>query len=255
MFRRLILTTAAAVLTACAVMAQTKVVCHRGYWRADGSAQNSIRSLAKADSIRAFGSELDVWMTNDGKLVVNHDAKFKGVDIEASTYDQARAIRLDNGEQLPSLDEYLEAATRLGNGTRIVLEMKSLKDLKREDECAAKIVECMKRHGVVDNTDIIAFSINACLAFRKLLPDTKVFYLDNDLSPRKIKSLGLAGIDYEQTTLRQHPEWVSQAHSLGMEVNVWTVDNKEAMRYFIGLGVDYITTNEPVVLQRLLAEE
>lgn len=39
--------------------------------------------------------------------------------------------------------------------------------------------------------------------------------------------------------LRKNPEWVKQAHDLGLEVNVWTVDSEEDMKYFIGLGVDY----------------
>lgn len=52
--------------------------------------------------------------------------------------------------------------------------------------------------------------------------------------------------------LRKHPEWVEQAKKLGLEVNVWTVDKEEDMRYFIDLGVDYITTDYPERLQALL---
>lgn len=55
--------------------------------------------------------------------------------------------------------------------------------------------------------------------------------------------------------LRKHPEWVEQAHKLGLEVNVWTVDEEEDMRYFIDLGVDYITTNFPEQLQQLLGQK
>lgn len=46
------------------------VIAHRGYWDTDGSAQNSIRSIVKADSIDCFGSEFDVWMTADGQFSV-----------------------------------------------------------------------------------------------------------------------------------------------------------------------------------------
>ena len=52
--------------------------------------------------------------------------------------------------------------------------------------------------------------------------------------------------------LRKHPEWVKQAQELGLEVNVWTVDTEEDMRYFIEQGVDYITTDYPERLQALL---
>ena len=37
-----------------------------------------------------------------------------------------------------------------------------------------------------------------------------------------------------------------------MSVNVWTVDTQEEMKYLIGLGVDCITTNEPLLLHYLL---
>ena len=35
-------------------------------------------------------------------------------------------------------------------------------------------------------------------------------------------------------------------------VNVWTVNKEEIMREMIALGVDYITTDEPVLLQQVL---
>ena len=31
---------------------KTQVIAHRGYWKTDGSAQNSIAALVKADSIK-----------------------------------------------------------------------------------------------------------------------------------------------------------------------------------------------------------
>ena len=171
------------------VCAQVKVVAHRGYWTTPGSAQNSIASITKADAIGAFGSEFDVWMTTDGKLVVNHEKSFKGVNMETTPFAEIRKVYLDNGEQLPTLDEYLKHAAA-NTKTRLVLEMKSLTDIKREDEAAAKIVKALKKYKVLDRTDIIAFSINACLTFKKLLPDTKIYYLEGDMEPKKIKRLG-----------------------------------------------------------------
>ena len=52
--------------------------------------------------------------------------------------------------------------------------------------------------------------------------------------------------------MRAHPEWVKESHDLGLEVNVWTVDTFEDLDYFTGLGVDFVTTNEPALfLQHL----
>ena len=245
---------AALLLTGGAALAQPKVIAHRGYWTAPGSAQNSLTSFSKADSIGVYGSEIDVWLTADDRLIVNHDRIYKGTDIdmEKATAREIMQIVLPNGkENIPSLDQYLDLVASKPD-TRLILEMKSLSDLNREDLAAEKIVRALRRHGVLERTDIIAFSINACLAFKKLLPETKIYYLNGDLPPKSIKKLGLAGIDYSMGALRRHPEWVKQAHDLGLEVNVWTVDSEEDMRYFIDLGVDYITTDYPERLQALL---
>ena len=249
------LTLAAAMLLtgSAAVAAQPKVISHRGYWTAPNSAQNSLASFTKADSVGVFGSEIDVWLTADDKLIVNHDRVYKGTDInmEKSTLKEITSIVLPNGENIPTLDAYLRLVATKPN-TRLILEMKSLSDLKREDLATEKIVKALRKYNLLDRTDIIAFSINACLAFKKLMPDGRIFYLNGDLAPRSIKKLGLTGIDYSMSVLRKNPKWVEQAHKEGLEVNVWTVDTEEDMRYFIDLGVDYITTDYPERLQALL---
>ena len=46
-------------LAACGILQaqNTQVIAHRGFWKTDGSAQNSIAALVKADSIHCYGSE------------------------------------------------------------------------------------------------------------------------------------------------------------------------------------------------------
>ena len=51
---------------------RTQVVAHRGYWKTEGSAQNSIASLEKAIGIGCRGSETDLILTTDGVLVLHH---------------------------------------------------------------------------------------------------------------------------------------------------------------------------------------
>lgn len=253
MTKKLILAAAMLLTGSAAVAAQPKVISHRGYWTAPNSAKNSLASFTKADSVGVFGSEIDVWLTADDKLIVNHDRVYKGTDInmEKSTLKEITSIVLPNGENIPTLDAYLRLVATKPN-TRLILEMKSLSDLKREDLATEKIVKALRKYNLLDRTDIIAFSINACLAFKKLMPDGRIFYLNGDLAPRSIKKLGLTGIDYSMSVLRKNPKWVEQAHKEGLEVNVWTVDTEEDMRYFIDLGVDYITTDYPERLQALL---
>ena len=228
MTKKLILAAAMLLTGSAAVAAQPKVISHRGYWTAPNSAQNSLASFTKADSVGVFGSEIDVWLTADDKLIVNHDRVYKGTDInmEKSTLKEITSIVLPNGENIPTLDAYLRLVATKPN-TRLILEMKSLSDLKREDLATEKIVKALRKYNLLDRTDIIAFSINACLAFKKLMPDGRIFYLNGDLAPRSIKKLGLTGIDYSMSVLRKNPKWVEQAHKEGLEVNVWTVDTEE----------------------------
>lgn len=245
--------TALLLLSGSIAAAQPKVIAHRGYWTTDGSAQNSLAAFDKADSIGVYGSEIDVWLTADKRLIVNHDRIYQGTQIDMES-DRARLITqivLPNGERIPTLKAYLKRVASKPD-TRLILEMKSLSDLRREDLAARKIVRTLRRHRLVERTDLIAFSINACLAFRKLLPEARIYYLNGDLPPRSIRELGLSGIDYSSGDLRRHPEWIEQAHELGLEVNVWTVDSEEEMNYFIERGVNYITTNYPERLQALL---
>lgn len=107
--------------------------------------------------------------------------------MEKSTLKEITSIVLPNGENIPTLDAYLRLVAAKPN-TRLILEMKSLSDLKREDLAAEKIVKALRKYNLLDRTDIIAFSINACLAFKKLMPDGRIFYLNGDLAPRSIKN-------------------------------------------------------------------
>ncbi len=243
-------------LMAMAAMALTagaqEVICHRGYWDTEGSAQNSIRSLVKADSIGAWGSEFDVWMTADGVLVVNHDASYQGVAIETAKWKQLKDMRLKNGEPLPTLDQMLECGKNLT--TRLIVEMKPHKNKEQEKEAARKIVKMVKDKGLEDRVEYITFSYAGMKNLKEMAPHgTPVYYLNGELSPAQLAEIDIAGIDYSIKVMREHPQWIDEAHSLGMKVNVWTVNSDRDMEWCINYGVDFITTNAPERLQQKLA--
>ena len=56
------------------------------------------------------------------------------------------------------------------------------------------------------------------------------------------------------TVIAKHPEWVKQAHDLGMSVNVWTVNEPRDIRAMRDLGVDQITTDNPALAREILWE-
>lgn len=45
-----------------------------------------------------------------------------------------------------------------------------------------------------------------------------------------------------------------ECHELGLNVNVWTVNTEELMNQMLDLGVDFITTDYPEVLQKVIFE-
>ena len=77
--------------------------CPSWFLETQGSAQNSITSLLKADSIGCYGSEFDVWLTKDNGLVVSHDGIIQGHKVEESTLKELTGLWLANGECVPSL--------------------------------------------------------------------------------------------------------------------------------------------------------
>lgn len=251
-FKNFILASALFLAAVGGIQAQsTQVIAHRGFWKTNGSAQNSIAALVKADSIGCYGSEFDVWLTADNQLVVNHDSTFKGVNMQNSTAQQCTTVILDNGEQLPTLRQYLEKAGQLK--TRLILELKSHKTPERETRAVESIVKMVEEMGLEDRMEYIAFSRHATKEFIRLAPKgTPVYYLEGDLSPKELKEWGCAGPDYHFSVFKKHPEWIKESHDLGMKVNAWTVNEAKDMKWLIGHGVDFITTNEPVELQEIL---
>lgn len=232
--------------------AKPEIVAHRGYWRAPGSAQNSLRSLALADSVGTWGSEFDVWRSADGQLFCNHDHTFKGVTFTDANSKVISAIELDNGEPLPSLADMLREAVKHPE-LRLVFELKEHSDKASEELAVKESVALINEMGLAGRTDYITFSKQALSNFVKYAPaGTEVYYLTGDMTPQQVKEVGAAGIDYNINTLKANPSWIDEAHALGMKVNVWTVDAPEDMRWCIDRGVDFITTNRPDTLKELL---
>lgn len=234
---------------------QPLVVAHRGYWRTEGSAQNSITSLQKAAQAGCWGSEFDVWLTADGVPVVFHDATIDGIRIEDTTFATLMNHRLQNGEFIPTLQQYLHEATRWPL-CRLILEVKPHRNAKRDASISELAVELVETMGLASRTDYISFSKDACKRLHELAPEAKVAYLNGDLTPLQVKEMGLIGIDYSAATFDKHPEWPLEAKKLGLEVNVWTVDGEEELRRFGAMkGIDIITTNDPDILIKTLGNK
>lgn len=233
------------LLIAVAAGAQnTKVVAHRGYWDTPDNAQNSLTALKTAQGIPVYGSEFDVNMTADGVMVVSHGPKLESIpDVQKATYKEVKKVRLKNGEKVPTLKQYLKQGKK--GDIKLIFELKVHPAGERENEAVRKSVEMVKKMKLEDKVEFISFSLEACRQLAQMMPGCMVQYLNGKIPPKELKDMGIMGLDYHYSNFEQHPEWVKEAHNLGMIVNVWTVNKEEMMQKMIGLGVDFITTDAP----------
>ena len=252
--KRLIFLALATILLATSLQAQPQIVAHRGYWRTEGSAQNSLTSLQKAADLGLWGSEFDVWITDDGVPVVFHDDSFDNMRIEDNSYAALMNHQLENGEFLPTLQQYLQLGKRLPD-IKLVLEIKPHKTAERELRIVEACLGLVSLLEMEQQVDYISFSRYVCEQLHRLSPRSKVAYLNGDLAPAVLKEMGLTGIDYHFSHYENNPQWVEQAKSLGLEVNVWTVDGEEGLTKSAHTkGIDLITTNDPQILQRIIQQ-
>jgi glycerophosphoryl diester phosphodiesterase len=233
---------------------QNKIIAHRGAWKTNGLPQNSIASLQEAIRLGCEGSEFDVWMTADEVLVVNHDADFLGMEIEHSSYSQLLEKKLPNGEKIPTLEEYLKVGMSQ-KGTKLILEFKpSAISVERSEKVGKLAVETVQKLKAEEWVDYITFSYEGGKMAIATDPKANVAYLNGDKSPAQLKADGFFGLDYRFVTLKQKPEWISEAQNLGLTVNAWTVNNAEDMNWLLDKKADFITTDEPELLFKIISE-
>ena len=221
-----------------------KVIAHRGYWDKAGSAENSRSSLQNAFDAQCYGSETDVWITQDGHVMVNHDATFNGVNIQNSNYDTCKNLTLKNGEKMPELKDFLEMLEK-EDSCKLIIEIKTHSDEARGKICCDSCVTQVRRMGLQDKVEYIAFSFNLCREIVRLDPNAHVAYLNGDKDPQTLYNNGIMGLDYTANNYRNNPTWIPEAQRLGMTTNVWTINDRSEMIEMSNLGIDYITTNAP----------
>lgn len=237
-----------------AATAQTKIIAHRGFWKTENSAQNSLSSLYKAHEIGCYGSEFDVWRTQDGVLIVYHDSEINSIPIETSPYEKIKNQKLPNGEVLPTLDQYLVHAKNCPE-LRLILEIKTNKaDSESIKVLVNDIINAVEKQKLAIRTDYIAFNRDVCKEITKRRPRTNIYYLNGDASPNQLKEWGVTGLDYHFSAFTKNLNLVNEAHNNGLPVNVWTVDDPIMMKRMVGMGVDYITTDKPLLLKQMIKE-
>lgn len=228
---------------------RTKVVAHRGFWRTEGSDQNSIASLLKADELGAWGAEFDVWRASDGVLVLNHDGVHDGHVVQNTPSTVLTTLRLANGETMPTLDAYLAAAKR--TKVHLVLELKPHATPEAETAAAEATVKAVEAAKLTKRVTYITFSRHAMEELIRLAPKNDVLYLGGDISPEELEKLGAAGGDYNHGVYLKHPEWLEYMKQHGMISNIWTVNHPVDMIWAMRQQIDFLTTDRPDLFLQL----
>lgn len=236
---------------------KTAIVAHRGFWNCEaaGFTENSIASLKAAQDNGLWGSEFDIHITSDDVIIVNHNDNIQGVKIADNPYPVFRAMYLKNGERPPLLDEYLTQGEQCAT-TVLVIELKPQKKQDREDLLWEKTVAALKAHNLYDPKRVafISFSHHICQRIAAEAPEFINQYLEGDIAPEVLAGEGINGIDYEQKVLFANPDYVKEAHDHGMTVNAWTVNKDYNMRSLLYLGIEALTTNEPLLARKVLGD-
>lgn len=229
------------------------VVAHRGAWKRTGVLQNSLRSFRHAVRLGCEGSEMDVWLTVDNKVVLSHDPHVYGLSVEDSTSLSLFQETIGKDDPVTSLQEILLEA-RGQNTTHPVIEIKdSRKGLARTLQLTDSVVSIVHRMKMQGDVLYISFNYEVLKRIRSLDATAKVLYLWEDKQTlQQLVDDGITGIDYSYYAFRKNPLLVEDAHAKGLLTNVWTVNNADELEKYYRQGVDYITTDEPELLLKII---
>lgn len=241
------------------------IVAHRGFHKYDGSAENTISSMQNAVDHDFYGTEFDMQVTGDNDAIIFHDDMLEGLPVQKAPLNEIfehPAAKRSNGEMIPTLKDFMEACDKAlvqqsvrGASTMLFFEIKTPREEEKTELAAALAVKSVTQHHLEKNVYFISFSLPVCKAVASLLPGIPVAYLGGDVPPHQLKEMGLNAIDYHYKVLLEHPEWIKEALTLNMKVIAWTVNDEATARQLKDMGVDLITTDLPLDMEKWLGEE
>jgi glycerophosphoryl diester phosphodiesterase len=219
------------------------IIAHRG---ASGREfENSRAAFVRAIELGADGVELDVHSTEDGIILVHHDAELPGFGpIGHLQYTRVMEARLANGETIPTLPEVLNL---LGD-IDVYVEVKTLS--AGFDDA---ILSVLDEGPVPSRYAVHSFDHRtvARLGARRPALNRGILLSSYPLDP--IALLTAAGA----STLWQDQRLIDKAivdavHSAGYKIIAWTVNKPQEAIRLAGLGVDGLCGNHPDKLRSSL---
>lgn len=242
---------------------QPLVFAHRG-----GGDEVSENSMAAFSAMRELGVrhiETDVHLTKDGKVVVHHDdvvdRTYDGAGrVEDLTWDEIRHMRNSAGERMPLLDEVLEEHPDLWFNI----------DAKA-DAVVDPLLQILEAHNDFDRVMLASFSEKRLQKIRRKARGKVSTSLGMSAVGRLLGAAKTAthpgswripgphmGVRAVQVPYTQGPltvvdrRFIAAAHTLGLAVHVWTINDEPQMRELLELGVDGLITDRPSLAKRVL---
>jgi len=240
--------------------------------------ENTLEAFRLAVEEGAGGLELDVHATRDGEIVVIHDATVDRTTdgsgaVAGMTLEELR--RLDagyrfspdggrtfpyrgRGTRIPTLAEVYEEFPDVRvnadiKETRAGTEEAVLRVIRRAGAEARTLV-ASNDHAVVRRFRTVSGGRIRTGASRR---EIAAFYL---MSRSRLEALERPAYDALQVPVEHKgiklvtPRFVGAAHSRGVRVDVWTINDPGEMRQLLDLGVDVVMTDRPGLLAGLLEE-
>ncbi len=227
---------------------ETRRVFRIGHRGAAGHApENTIAAIQKGISLNADLVELDVRRTRDGCLVVIHDEQVDRTTdgsglVSALTCEQLRRLDAGDGQGVPRLEAALSAASGL---TGLMLEVKA-------PGIAAEVCNLVQGSGYSGPVIYASFLHEEMLAIREIDPLARTMVLVDDDAPSEAAfaqdvKAQMVGLDHKLAS----EDLVAMLHEAGLDVWMFTVNERIAIRRAIDLGADGIISDYPEMIPKI----
>jgi len=237
------------------------VIAHRGF--SGAAPENTLAAFRKAIDVGSDMIELDIQLSQDGKIVVIHDETLKRttngqgkvVDHtlqELKKLDAGCRFRAEfSGERIPTLQEVLD----LAKGRVLVnIEIKNPTHGRYPiTELADKALKEVNKSRMIDGVIFSSFNPSSLEYIERMEPRAWVALLYH----RPWNSLPefTGGRGYRVLNLRNihlTRKKTGRIRKEGIMLNVYTLNKEEELEQFVRWGVDGIITNYPDRLIRIL---
>lgn len=217
------------------ILIVTSIFAHRGHHHRHP--ENSVAAVAGARALGADGVEVDVWLSTDNSLVVNHDRHLGGRDIARSARDDLR-----EEPRVATLEEVLAVAGAM----RVNVEIKATRSAAYNTRVARAVVERLDASPVSAQCLVSSFSLAVCDEVRRLSPTRPVGWLvtrprsDDVLEQVRAHRLTSAHLPFT----RVNEGVARRATALGIELHVWTPNLSRDLEGMLSRGVGALITDD-----------